>query len=132
MGNIVNIVQSQVIASVKDEKDIQKAIQADSNIVFLLTGNLVTTNIYVDQLKEANKTTFIHIDFIDGLSSSRAAIKYIADVWKPKGIITTRSHLIKFAKEEGLMAIQRIFLIVRTAMKKGINIAHSRDRKSVV
>ncbi|HLS61135.1 MAG TPA: glycerol-3-phosphate responsive antiterminator [Virgibacillus sp.] len=125
MGNIVNIVQSQVIASVKDEEDIQKAIQADSNIIFLLTGNLVTTNIYVDQLKEAKKTTFIHIDFIDGLSSSRAAIKYIADVWKPKGIITTRSHLIKFAKEEGLMAIQRIFLIDRNAMKKGINIAHS-------
>src|SRR5690625_4085995 len=101
MRNIVNIVQSQVIASVKDEQDSKMAIQADSNIVFLITRNLVTTNIYVDQIKEAKQTTFIHIDFIDGLSSSRAAIKYIADGWKPKGIITTRSHLIKFAKEEG-------------------------------
>jgi len=125
MKSIVNIVQSQVIASVKDEKDIQKAIQADSNVVFLLTGNLVTTNIYLNLLKEANKTTFIHVDFIDGLSSSRAAIKYIADVWKPEGIITTRSHLIRFAKEEGLMTVQRVFLIDRNAMKKGIDIANS-------
>ncbi|WP_188454956.1 glycerol-3-phosphate responsive antiterminator [Virgibacillus oceani] len=124
MDKMVDIVQSQVIASVKEEQDLDKAILSGSNIIFLLTGNLITTKDYLDRLEKANKTTFIHVDFIDGLSNSRSAIKYIADMWNPQGIITTKSNLITFAKEEGLMTIQRIFLIDRNAMNKGIEIAH--------
>lgn len=125
LESIVDLVQSQVIASVKHGEHLEAAAKSHSNIVFLLTGDLVTTQQYVDELKKHNKTTFVHVDFIDGLSNTKSAIKYIAEVWKPKGIITTKSNLIKFAKEEGLMTIQRIFLIDRNAMKKGIEIAHS-------
>ncbi|WRP05675.1 glycerol-3-phosphate responsive antiterminator [Rossellomorea aquimaris] len=122
---IIDIVQSQVIASIKEEKDLEKAIQSNANIVFILTGNLITMDGYLKKLKEAGKTTFIHIDFIDGLSNTKSAIKYIAEIWKPAGIITTRSNLIKYAKEEGLMTIQRLFLIDRNALVKGIDIAQN-------
>lgn len=125
MPNIIDIVQSQVISSIKNEKDMDKAIKANSNIIFVLTGNLITTKGYLDQLNEANKTTFVHLDFIDGLSNTKSAIKYIAEVWRPAGIITTKSNLIKYAKDEGLMTIQRLFLIDRNAMRKGIEIAHN-------
>jgi len=125
LDNIVDLVQSQVIASVKQEKHFGAVKKSNSNIVFLLTGDLMTTQQYLNELKEHNKITFVHVDFIDGLSNTKSAIKFIAEVWQPKGIITTKSSLIKFAKEEGLMAIQRIFLIDKNAMKKGIEIAHS-------
>lgn len=120
MDNIVDLVQSQMIASVKNKEHIENAIQSNCNIVFLLTGDLISTKQYLDILKKHNKITFVHVDFIDGLANTRSAIEYIADVWKPKGIISTKSNLIKFAKEKGLMTIQRIFLI------------DGKDRKSVV
>ncbi|MDN4074491.1 glycerol-3-phosphate responsive antiterminator [Fictibacillus terranigra] len=123
--NIVDLVQSQVIASIKSEGDIEKAISSKSNIVFLLTGNLLNMTEYLDKLKEAQKSIFIHIDFIEGLSNTKSAIKYIAQKWNPAGIITTKSSLIKFAKDEGLMVIQRMFLIDHSAIKKGINICQS-------
>jgi glycerol uptake operon antiterminator len=122
---IIDIVQSQVIASIKEDGDLEKAVQSNVNIVFILTGSLITMNDYVKKLKKAGKTTFIHIDFIDGLSNTKSAIKYIAEIWKPSGIITTKSNLIKYAKEEGLMTIQRLFLIDRNALAKGIDIAHN-------
>ncbi|SFC91024.1 glycerol uptake operon antiterminator [Bacillus sp. OV322] len=118
--NIVDLVQSQVIASIKSEADIEKAIASNCNIVFLLTGNLLNMKDYLDRLKQAKKHIFIHIDFIEGLSNTRSAIKYIAQSWKPTGIITTKNTLIKFAKEEKMMTIQRIFLIDRSAIQKGI------------
>lgn len=123
--NIIDIVHSQVIASIKEEGDLEKAVQSNANIVFILTGNLITMDGYLKKLKAAGKTTFIHIDFIDGLSNTKSAIKYIAEIWKPAGIITTKSNLIKYAKEEGLMTIQRLFLIDRNALVKGIEIAHN-------
>lgn len=125
MDNIVNLVESQVIASVNEKQHLELAATSNANIVFLLTGNLITTKKYLDLLKKHNKTTFVHVDFIDGLSNTKSAIEYIANVWQPKGIITTKSNLIKFAKEEGLLTIQRIFLIDGNAMRKGIEIAHS-------
>lgn len=123
--NIVDLVQSQVIASIKSEQDIEKAIDSKANIVFLLTGNLLNIMDYLDRLKEAKKSIFIHIDFIEGLSNTKSAIKYIAQKWEPVGIITTKSSLIKFAKEEGLMVIQRMFLIDHSAIKKGISICET-------
>ncbi|WP_053220318.1 glycerol-3-phosphate responsive antiterminator [Virgibacillus senegalensis] len=125
MNNITDLVQSQVIASVKKEDDLEKAIHSKSNIAFILTGDLITTKNYIDQLKQAGKITFVHIDFIEGLSNTKSAIQYIAKKWNPTGIITTKSNLIKYANEENLMTIQRLFLIDWNALKKGIDIAHS-------
>jgi len=124
VSNIVDIVQAQIIASVKKEKDIDIAIQSNANIIFLLTGNLTTTKNYVQRIKEVNKEVFIHIDFIDGLANTKSAIEFVAEMWKPSGIITTKSNLIQHAKSIGLLTVQRMFLIDRNALKRGLDIAH--------
>ncbi|HEY4553907.1 MAG TPA: glycerol-3-phosphate responsive antiterminator [Bacillaceae bacterium] len=125
MSNIVDMVDSLIIPSIKKEEDLEKAINCQSQIVFILTGSLINMEAYLKKLKQANKFTFIHIDFIDGLSNTKSAIKYIASVWKPTGIITTKASLIKYAKEEKLKTIQRIFLIDHNAVQKGIETSKS-------
>lgn len=123
--SIVDMVDSQLIASVKNEEDLQLALKSNVNVVFLLKGDLMTAEGYIRQLKEAGKYVFLHLDFIEGLSNTRSAISYIAEVWKPTGIITTKGNLIKIAKEMGLMTIQRIFLLDRSAFYKGIEMVKS-------
>jgi glycerol uptake operon antiterminator len=123
--NIIDLIESQVIVSIKTPDDIEKAIKSSSNIVFLLTGDLLTIHEYIKVLQKAGKKVFLHIDFIDGLSNTKSALKYIAHYLKPVGIITTKSTLIKFAKEYNLLAIQRIFLIDGSAVAKGIEMVKS-------
>ncbi len=123
--NLVDMVESQMIASVHNEKDLQSALTSQVNIVFLLTGNLMTTADYVKQLRQAGKDVFIHLDFIDGISSSKSALGFVAKFWKPTGIITTKSHIVKTAKEAGLMTIQRIFLLDGSAVTKGIEMVNT-------
>lgn len=122
---LVDMVESQIIASVHNEKDLQRALGSNANIVFLLTGNLMTIAGYIKQLKEANKYVFIHLDFIDGISNSKNALIYVAEFWNPTGIITTKSHIVKMSHEVGLMTIQRIFLLDRSAIQKGIEMVKS-------
>ncbi|GAB2537743.1 glycerol-3-phosphate responsive antiterminator [Gracilibacillus alcaliphilus] len=124
MHQITDMVQSQVIASIKKPEDIDKAIHSQANITFLLIGDLMSTGDYIKRLKQAGKKIFLHMDFIDGLANSHSALRFIAEKWKPDGIITTKSGLIKSAREEGLMTIQRIFLIDHSGLDKGIEIAH--------
>lgn len=122
---IEDMVESQIIASVKSEADLDIALKSNVNIVFLLTGNLLSAEHYITRLKEAGKHVFLHLDFIDGLSNSRSTVNFIAEAWKPKGIITTKGSMVKFAKEMGLMTIQRIFLLDRSALYKGIEMVKS-------
>lgn len=123
--SLVDMVESQMIASVTNEMDLDHALNSNANIVFLLTGNLMTISSYVEQLRSAGKHVFIHLDFVDGLSNSRNAIEYVSSQWKPTGIITTKSHMVKMANELGLKTIQRIFLLDHTAIAKGIEMVKS-------
>ena len=123
--NLVDMVESQMIASVHNEKDLQSALTSNANIVFLLSGNLMTIEDYVKQLRNAGKHVFIHLDFIDGISNTKSALSYVAKHWNPTGIITTRSFIVKNAKEAGLMTIQRIFLLDGSAVKKGMEMVKS-------
>lgn len=123
--SIIDIVESQVIASIMEPKYINKAISSSANIAFLLTGDLMSIKDHIEELKNANMIVFIHLDFVDGLSNSRRAIEYIAKILKPSGIITTKSNLIIYAKEYNLLTIQRIFLLDHSAVKKGIEMVNS-------
>lgn len=125
------MVESQIIATVRNESDLQLALSSKSNIVFLLTGNLINIADYISSLKNAGKHVFIHLDFIDGLSNCKNAISYVSRFWNPTGIITTKSHVVKLANEVGLMTIQRIFLLDRNAIQKGIEMVKSSNPDAV-
>ncbi|MFD2830583.1 glycerol-3-phosphate responsive antiterminator [Corticicoccus populi] len=124
--DIVDMVNSQVIAAVQKDEHYNPAKESSCDIVFLLKGNLMTIINDVDELENTyNKRTFIHFDLIDGLSSSRAAVEYISKVVKPTGIISTKPNVLKYAKEFDLSTIQRVFLFDTNALEKAISMARS-------
>ncbi|WP_343042091.1 glycerol-3-phosphate responsive antiterminator [Ornithinibacillus caprae] len=121
---MVDLFESQIIATITTPEQIPLAIESHSNVTFLLAGDLLTSPSYINELKDAGMIVFIHLDLIEGLANDRSAIRYVAKNWKPDGIITTKTHLIKFAKDEGMLTVQRLFLIDQHAVQKGIEIAN--------
>lgn len=121
---MVDLFESQIIATVTSPEQIPLAIESNSNVCFLLVGDLLTSPSFINELKNSGMIVFLHLDLIEGLGNDRSAIKYVAKNWKPEGIITTKTNLIKFAKEEGLLTVQRLFLIDQHAIQKGIEIAN--------
>ncbi|GAK06837.1 glycerol-3-phosphate responsive antiterminator [Geomicrobium sp. JCM 19038] len=126
-----DLIDSQVIAAISHKEKITKAIQSDCNVAFLLTGDLIVLPEYVEQLKRANMHVFVHLDFIEGLANDKSAIEYVAKMVRPTGIITTKSHLIKWAKKQNLLTIQRLFVLDRNAVKKGIAMVRDSDPDAI-
>lgn len=120
MDLIVDLVDHQIIAAVQKEDDLHKALESKANIIFLLTGSIFTIKQFVDRINAAGKHAFLHMEFIEGIAADRSGVAYVAEYVKPTGIISTRSNLIRYAKDLNLMSIQRIFLIDRNAVVKGI------------
>lgn len=110
-----------IIAAVNDINKLDKAINSPSEIIFLLTGNIFNLGDIVRKVKEENKSIYIHLDLLDGFSKDIFALKYIAKHIKPDGIITTKSNLIKCAKDLNLFTIQRLFILDSLSLNTGIN-----------
>ena len=100
-----------VIAAIKDDEGLKRCIHSDIPIVFVLYGDICNISQIVSRLKKAGKIVIIHIDLIAGLSSKEIAVTYIKSVTHADGIISTRPSVIRQAKEEGLFAIMRFFVI---------------------
>lgn len=105
-----------IIAAVKDDKGLHQALDTDCQVIFLLYGNVCSIAGLVDQIKTADKMAFVHIDLVDGLASKEVAVTFIKTVTRADGIISTKPPIVKAAKEQGLMTVQRFFLIDSLAL----------------
>jgi len=125
MYPIVDLVEHQTIAAIQNESDLELALNSQVNIIFLMVGSIMNVKPMVDRIKDAGKHVFLHMEFIEGIAADRSGVAYVAQHVKPTGIISTKSNLIRFAKEMNVMAIQRIFLIDRSAVARGIKSVES-------
>ena len=100
-----------VVAAIKDEEGLKKCLESDIPIVFVLYGDICNIRDIVGRLKQAGKIVIIHLDLITGLSSKEIAVTYLHSVTHGDGIISTKPGIIRKAKEEGMFAIMRFFVI---------------------
>lgn len=105
------LVDSPIIAAVKGFAELEKALDSDCQVIFLLSGTLLNIEELVRRVHERNKVCFVHIDLIEGLSNREIAVDCIARMSRPDGIISTRAPFIRRAQQLGLLAIQRVFLL---------------------
>ncbi|MBQ3078679.1 MAG: glycerol-3-phosphate responsive antiterminator [Clostridia bacterium] len=103
--------QFPIIAAVKDEKGLVASLASECRVVFVLYGSLLDIPGIVERIAGANKAAIVHIDLIDGLAAKETAVDYIFRTTPACGIISTKGLLIKRAKQLGLIAIQRFFLL---------------------
>lgn len=98
-----------VIAAVQQE-GLSKALETPVSIIFHLGVNLINIKNVVTQVHNAGKCIFIHLDLAEGVGKDRAGISYLAQCGVD-GVISTKPQLIRYAKEQGLITVQRFFAL---------------------
>lgn len=85
----------------------------------------VFLDMHIAQLKNIHKMAnnhgkkmIYHVDLIHGIKNDEYATEYICQEFKPFGLISTKSGVIQKAKQKGVIAVQRIFLIDTHALEK--------------
>lgn len=119
--------KQKIIPSCFSMRDFEKFLECP-----LETGIFV--EVHVAQLKNVyrlakqyNKRMIYHLDMIQGLKNDEYAAEYICQEFKPQGVISTKSNIILKAKQKGVTAIQRIFLLDSRALEKSFQqVAKSR------
>lgn len=126
--NIQEILErNPIIPAIKNDVDLEEAIKSGSEIVFVIMSNLVNIKGIVERLKKAEKIVFVHVDMIDGLSSSNYGVEYLMSHTQLDGIITTKHNIVSFAKKNGICVIQRFFILDSFSFKN--TVLHIRENK---
>jgi len=102
---------SPIIAAVKNEDLLEKAIQSDCKVLFLLYGTICNIDVIVDKIKQADKLAFVHVDLIQGLGNRDIAVNFIQEHTKADGIISTKQNIIRHAQEMHMTAGERTFIV---------------------
>lgn len=123
MGNrfYTAVEDNPIIAAISNVKQIDQVLKSPCRIVFLLTGDILNIENIVKQLRDSGKIVYVHLDLLGGFSKDAIALKYISKSIKPDGIITTKSNLVKVAKELNIFVIQRLFILDSLSLVSGIN-----------
>ena len=104
-----------VIAAVTDEKW-QQALESPAQMIFYLSANLLTVEEKVRQAHGAGKYVMVHLDLAEGIGRDRSGIRFLAQCGVD-GIISTKAQLIRLAKEQGLITVQRFFALDSKGME---------------
>lgn len=100
-----------IIAAVRREEDLDRALASPVAVVFFLYGDINTVEDAVARVQERGKRAFLHVDLVQGFGTDRAAMRFIARRVRPAGILTTKSQVVRYAHDEGLACIQRFFIV---------------------
>lgn len=119
--------QNPIIPALKNEENLERVLESGSEIVFIIMSNLINIKEIVEKLKESGKIVFVHIDMIEGLSSSTYGVEYIAKNIQADGIITTKHNIVNYARKNNICVIQRFFILDSFSFKNPI--IHIRENK---
>lgn len=107
-----------VIAAVKSDAGLQAAVEMEEiQVIFVLYGDVCTIPEILERIKASGKKAMVHIDLIAGLSAKEISVEFIARQTRADGIITTKPALVRRAKELGIFAVLRFFVIDSLALK---------------
>ncbi|MGE5553123.1 MAG: glycerol-3-phosphate responsive antiterminator [Betaproteobacteria bacterium] len=112
-----------VIGGLKQGANLNRGIDAGVEVFFALTGTIFDLEVTAARVREAGRLILAHIDLLEGVGRDAPGIRFLARNLGIHGILSTRNSLIRAAREAGLLAVQRLFLLDSEALSTGLSVA---------
>lgn len=117
--------KTPIIPGIKDPSQVQVALEKRLGILFCLTGTIFDLIDIAKEVEGRDVMLFAHVDLLAGIGKDTAGMKFLAEHVEIAGILSTRSHLLRSAKKQGLLTIQRVFAVDSDAVKTGIQVVQN-------
>lgn len=108
----------EIIPAMQKMEDLEKLMASNYIYIIVLEVHVSRLKPIFQMAQAHNKKLILHMDLVHGLKSDEYATEFVCQELKPFGIISTKSSVILKAKQKGVTAIQRMFLIDSYALEK--------------
>jgi glycerol uptake operon antiterminator len=109
---------SSIIAAVRSEQTLERALISPVRLVYLLFGNPMNLTMMIANVRAAGKLPLVNADLLQGFSRDAYAVEYLANSGVA-GIISTHHETLRAARANGLITVLRTFTIDSAAVEAG-------------
>jgi glycerol uptake operon antiterminator len=109
-----------VIAGLRQSASIDTAIRSGVGVLFILGEDIFALKDSVAKVHAEERLILAHVDLIKGIGRDEAGVRFLARDLGVDGVLTTRANLIGPAKREGLIAVQRLFVLDSESLEAGL------------
>lgn len=102
--------RSRIIPAIRGPEYIEAALASPSVIVWLLYGTPLTLPSIVRQVRSAGKLPVANLDLLTGFAQDADGIEFLA-AEGIAGVVSTRQSVLRAARSQGMIAVQRTFIV---------------------
>ncbi len=102
--------KANIIAAVRNQAELELALKSKAQKVFMLSTNIDVVGEQISLAHQFGKELFVHVDLADGIGKDVYGIRFLKKLGVD-GVISTRTNVIKYARQEGLFTVQRFFIV---------------------
>lgn len=99
-----------IISATRSDEDFLRAVASEPKIIFDLYPDLMNVSAKVKKAHEAGKKYFLHMDLAKGVGKDESGMRFLRRIGVD-GILSTKVSIIKLAKDSGISAVQRFFVV---------------------
>ena len=81
-----------VIATVKDMESLEKSFETDSQIIFILFGDICNISEIVERVKTEGRIAMVHLDLVSGFDGREIAVDFIRHNTRAEVLYPPRLH----------------------------------------
>lgn len=111
--------ETPIIPAVRSIEFVSQGAQAPGKIVYFLFGNPEDIEETAGTAAALGKIPIVNLDLVSGLARDSAAVSYLARR-NVQGIISTHPEPLRAARDCGLFAIKRTFLLDSAALQSAL------------
>lgn len=116
------MLKPHILPAVRSMKDLEKLTMTDYKACVMLDAHIGHVKSIMGLLNKNKIETYMHIDLIKGMSHDEFACEYIIQQYQPKGIVSTKTKVIRKAKSLNTLTIFRVFIIDSQALTRSIEL----------
>jgi glycerol uptake operon antiterminator len=109
-----------VVAGLRRSTDVDGAIRHGVKVLFILGEDIFALQESVAKAHAQECLILAHIDLIKGVGRDEVGLRFLAREFRVDGVLTTRANLIGPAKREGLIVVQRLFVLDSESLETGL------------
>ncbi|MEN1988945.1 glycerol-3-phosphate responsive antiterminator [Paenibacillus hubeiensis] len=107
-----------MLPAAKNMKQFEAIIAGPYRYGILLDTHIGQLQGILNEARRRDKNMLLHADLVQGLKNDEFAAEFLCQQIRPAGLISTRASVIQKAKQRGITAIQRVFLLDTNALEK--------------
>jgi glycerol uptake operon antiterminator len=111
--------ERHIIAAVRTMEALSAVAKSPTETVCLLFGNPLNIVELLKYLREHGKLPLVNLDLLTGFSRDSVNAEYLASCGAA-GIISTHYEVLRAARKQGLIAVQRTFALDSSAVDAGL------------